>query len=112
MADTVATLLTLHGFQVTTVYSGTDLLTAVSKFTPDAAVCGLDLPGVNGYDVARQLRAAGHRLILIAQTGHGHPNQVTAVRAAGFDHHLLKPAQPDELVRLLRPPADEGDGSA
>lgn len=108
VADTLATVLTLHGLEAVTVYTGPDAMAAIARNRPDATVLSLDLPGASGFEVARRVRQSGQPMVLIALTGYGDQARVAAVRAAGFDHHLLKPARPDDLLRLLRPPAPAG----
>jgi CheY-like chemotaxis protein len=64
----------------------------------------IGLPLLDGYEVARRLRAAlGDRVRLIALTGYGSPEDRRRAFEAGFSHHLTKPADPDELRRLLQP---------
>ncbi|MFO0852468.1 MAG: response regulator [Gemmataceae bacterium] len=108
-ADTLVTLLTLHGLEATAVYTGPDALAAITRDRPDATVLSLDLPGVSGFEVARQVREAGHPVVLIALTGYGDETRVAAVRAAGFDHHLL-PAGPAGRPAPAPPPAGRRSG--
>jgi CheY-like chemotaxis protein len=73
-------------------------------WVPDVAVLDIGLPVLDGYQVARQLKAAlGGRVRLIALTGYGSPEDKERAFAAGFAHHLTKPPDPEELRRLLRP---------
>jgi CheY-like chemotaxis protein len=66
-------------------------------------VVDIGLPLLDGYEVARRLREAlGSGILLIAVTGYGQPEDQSRAFAAGFDHHLTKPADPDDLVRLLK----------
>jgi two-component system CheB/CheR fusion protein len=78
---------------------------------PAAAVVDIGLPVLDGYEVARRLREAFDGLIvLIALTGYGQPEDRSRALAAGFDHHLTKPADPGHLgpLRASRP---KGGGS-
>jgi len=70
---------------------------------PHVAVLDLGMPGRDGYDVCRALRTEpwAARITLIAQTGWGLPEHRSRARDAGFDHHLVKPVDPGELVALL-----------
>ena len=70
---------------------------------PDVAVIDIGLPGMDGYQVARRLRGspAGAAMRLIALTGYGQPHDRRAAFEAGFDFHLVKPLDPDELRRLV-----------
>ena len=72
-----------------------------------AVILTLALPGLDGCEVARQLHAAknGKALpLLIALTGFGRDEDLARTRLAGFDHHVIKPADPQELIRLIRAP--------
>jgi CheY-like chemotaxis protein len=81
-------------------YRGLELL---DREHPDVAIIDIGLPGLDGYQVARRIRARpnGHAMLLVALTGYGslcdHEHSVEA----GFDHHLVKPVDVDELGRLL-----------
>ena len=76
-----------------------------AKFRPDLAVLDIGLPGMDGYEVARALRAdqpADRSLLLVAVTGYGGPDaDAEGGRRPGFDHHLVKPVDPDVLLGLL-----------
>ena len=64
--------------------------------------CDLGLPHLDGYEVARRLRAAlGGAVLLVAVTGYCQDRDRRQAQAAGFDHYLVKPADPGELSRLL-----------
>jgi CheY-like chemotaxis protein len=66
-------------------------------------VVDIGLPLLDGYEVARRVREALDRpILLIALTGYGQPEDRSRAFAAGFDHHLTKPADPVHLVRLLK----------
>jgi CheY-like chemotaxis protein len=93
-------LLGLAGHTVVTARDGPSALAAVALIRPDAVLMDVGLPGEDGYRVAKQLcDRLGYRPRLIAITGHQGLERRS--QAAGFDHHLLKPADPDELLRLL-----------
>ena len=70
------------------------------------AVIDIGLPGIDGYEVARRIRAEpdGQDVTLIALTGYGFPEDRERSRAAGFDRHLVKPAAPEDLRRELAEP--------
>jgi CheY-like chemotaxis protein len=73
------------------------------SWQPAAAVVDIGLPLLDGYEVASRLRQAlDDRILLIALTGYGQPEDRSRAFAAGFDHHLTKPAEPADLLRLLR----------
>jgi signal transduction histidine kinase len=89
-----------------TVYEAEDGVRGVeraSTLQPDVAVVDIGLPGLDGYDVARRVRAlpGGTRMLLIAVTGYGQPDDRRRSREVGFDAHLVKPVGPDELDRLI-----------
>ncbi|HKB01378.1 MAG TPA: response regulator [Gemmataceae bacterium] len=101
-------LLGLAGHTVVTACDGPSALAAVALVRPDAVLMDVGLPGEDGYRVAKQLcDRLGYRPLLIAVTGHQGLERRS--QAAGFDHHLLKPADPDELLHLL---ADYTAGAA
>jgi CheY-like chemotaxis protein len=101
--ETLCRLLTLAGFQVEQAGDGAEGVRKALAWRPEAAVVDIGLPLLDGYEVARRLREALDGLIvLIALTGYGQPEDRSRAFAAGFDHHLIKPADPEHLVRLLR----------
>jgi CheY-like chemotaxis protein len=105
-------LLELEGFTVEEAADGPEGLRKALAWRPDAVVLDIGLPGLDGYAVARRLRAAfGPRLRLIALTAYGQPGDRDRGYAAGFDHYLTKPADFEELDFLLRtgPGAPDGD---
>jgi CheY-like chemotaxis protein len=66
-------------------------------------ILDIGMPGMDGYEVARRLRQSlGQKLMIICLSGHGTPEHRQRSQAAGCYHHLLKPADPDELQRLLQ----------
>jgi len=88
------------------VYEAVDGVTGVSSaltLEPDLALVDIGLPGIDGYEVARRLREhpAGRRLLLVALTGYGLPEDRERSRSAGFDLHLVKPVDPARLAQLL-----------
>jgi len=102
-ADSLAMLLEISGHEVRTVHSGRDALAAAAAFAPDVALLDIGMPDLNGYEVARQMRAVAHgdRIVLVAVTGWGQEEDKRQAKAAGFDHHLAKPIDPDRLAALL-----------
>jgi CheY-like chemotaxis protein len=81
---------------------------------PDVALIDIGLPGFDGYELARRFRAHpdGARVLLVALTGYGSPNDRARARLAGFDHHMLKPVSPETLRELLRKTSDQSDNGA
>jgi signal transduction histidine kinase/ActR/RegA family two-component response regulator len=116
-ADTLGSLLTALGATVAVVHGGAAALEAFSTFNPDTVLLDLGMPGMDGYDVARRIRAMeGHPdTLLIALTGWGQDHDYRQSRAAGFDHHLVKPPDIEHLRELLSegwttPPGVAGGG--
>jgi two-component system, sensor histidine kinase len=102
-ADTLGELLEVLGATVAVTHSGRAALDAVGQFDPDAVLLDIGMPEMDGYEVARQLRAMPGRsgMLLIALTGWGQDQDVRQSHAAGFDHHLVKPPDIDKLRELL-----------
>ena len=103
-ADSLAMLLSLDGHDVHVCYAGRAALEAVHDFHPSIVVLDLGLPDLNGFEVARHLRrdASLGKIRLIALTGWGQADDRRRTLEAGFDHHLTKPVDPDQLNRLLQ----------
>jgi signal transduction histidine kinase/ActR/RegA family two-component response regulator len=94
--------LELDGHRVETASDGTSGVEVALRTTPDLVLVDIGLPGLDGYAVARRLRAAlGHRVTLVALTGYGQSEDRRRTSEAGFDAHLVKPVDPDALSRAL-----------
>jgi signal transduction histidine kinase/ActR/RegA family two-component response regulator len=94
--------LELDGHRVETAADGTTGVETALRTTPDLVLVDIGLPGLDGYAVARRLRAAlGHRVTLVALTGYGQSEDRRRTSEAGFDAHLVKPVDPDVLSRAL-----------
>jgi CheY-like chemotaxis protein len=99
---TLAALLAHEGHQVREVYRGSEVLRMVREFAPDVALVDIGMPGMTGYDVAREIRTVfGARPMLVAVTGWKKASDRIAAKMAGFDHHLAKPFDPAALLALL-----------
>jgi signal transduction histidine kinase/ActR/RegA family two-component response regulator len=96
--------LELSGHQVELAASGKDGIAAARQFHPEVVLCDLGLPGMNGYEVAEQLRRdpSTRAAKLIAVTGYGRDEDRRRSKEAGFDMHLTKPVDPAKLRALLR----------
>jgi CheY-like chemotaxis protein len=83
--------------------SGPEAIHVAPEFRPDVVLCDLGLPGMDGYQVARELRqnAVVARARLIALTGYGQEEDRQRSAAAGFDRHVTKPVDAEALLRLL-----------
>ena len=102
-AASLAVLLRLQGHHVAVAHDGLSALELAATMKPDAVVLDIGLPGLDGYQVAQQLRAQpwGRRVVLIAVSGWGHSKDKQRSRDAGIDYHLVKPVNPSELDTIL-----------
>jgi CheY-like chemotaxis protein len=105
-ADSLGLLLRLSNHEVRIVHGGRAALDIAESFRPDVALLDIAMPELDGYSVARALRQApwGAGIRLIALTGRGHEEDKRRASAAGFDHHLTKPINPETLEQLLDGP--------
>jgi PAS domain S-box-containing protein len=102
-AEMMSFLLTLGGHEVRTARDGPEALETARAFEPQAVLCDIGLPGMNGYEVAARLREqpAFQKTALIALTGYGQEEARRRSKEAGFDYHLVKPVEPEALDALL-----------
>jgi PAS domain S-box-containing protein len=102
-AEIMATLLGLSGYEVYVAHTGPEALAMAEKHQPSVAILDIGMPGMSGYEVAMGIRGEpwGSRIQLIAVTGWGQDEDKRKARDAGFDHHLTKPIDPDELQKLM-----------
>jgi two-component system CheB/CheR fusion protein len=102
-AESMALLARSWGHDVAIAADGAAALTLAQSFLPQTALVDIGLPEMDGYALARRLRQNSlHReLYLVAMTGYGREEDRRAARAAGFDAHIVKPADMDELEKLL-----------
>jgi CheY-like chemotaxis protein len=109
-ATSLALLLEHLGHEVMTASDGQDGVTKAAALRPHVVFLDLGMPTMDGIEAARRLRALpdGEATILIALTGWGQERDVARTRAAGFDHHLLKPIEPDSFERLFSRRTAEG----
>ena len=113
-ADTLAAVLDMMGHATQVAHDGAQALAVAPQFLPDVIFLDIGLPGMNGYEVARALRRipAGTNVVLVALTGWGAENDRSQSSAAGFDHHLTKPANLlviGELLATLSTPTTPTD---
>jgi CheY-like chemotaxis protein len=101
--ETLAELLTDYGFEVATASDGLLGLEVILDRRPAAALLDVGLPGIDGYELARRVRAdlRTANLRLIAMTGYGREEDLAEAKAAGFDAHLTKPVDIDDVVATL-----------
>ena len=102
-ADSLAMLLRTAGNDIRTAYDGIEALQVASEFRPEVVLLDIGLPKLDGHEVAQRLRheAWGRRVCLIAVTGWSDEADRARSRAAGFDHHLVKPLDTAHLAQLL-----------
>jgi signal transduction histidine kinase/CheY-like chemotaxis protein len=102
-AASMGMLLRIVGNDVRTANDGLEALTAAEEFQPDVVLLDIGLPKLNGYEVARRIRqqSYGVGMVLIATTGWGQDADRRRSKDAGFDHHLVKPLDPDTLLEML-----------
>jgi PAS domain S-box-containing protein len=103
LAQSTATLLDLWGHEVGVVHNGQDVLFKAPAFAPDVILLDIGLPGMDGFEVARRIRATPELadVRLVAVTGYGQDDDRARTVHAGFDAHLTKPVQPEVLRELL-----------
>ena len=109
-AESLAIILRLEGHEVELAHDGAMALESFVLKRHDVALLDIGMPKVNGYEVAKEIRAkpGGDEVLLIAITGWAQDTDRARSRAAGFDHHLTKPVEPGTLIELLAPrPAGE-----
>jgi signal transduction histidine kinase len=103
IADTTATMLAMAGHTVRCAHDGVHAIAEAQSFVPEVVLLDVGLPQLDGYQVARRLRQLPQtrNALIIGLTGYGMPADRQRGREAGFDHHLLKPADPGELRALI-----------
>ncbi|MFD2365640.1 response regulator [Pseudoduganella sp. GCM10020061] len=101
--EMMAMMLSTHGFAVRHAADGVQGVDLAAASVPDVALVDIGLPGIDGYEVARRLRASAltQNIRLIALTGYGQAEDHRRVMEAGFDVHLVKPVQMDALIDAI-----------
>ncbi len=102
-AWTMATLQEMRGHETRTAFTGPDALAAAAEFLPDVVLLDIGLPGMDGYEVARQLRAmpATAGTFTVAMIGYGRDEDRALTEAGGFDRHMVKPVDLELLRQWL-----------
>jgi len=102
-ADMLGALLEIAGFNPRVCYSGAQALAVLDEFNPDACILDIQMPGMDGVELAKRIRdwAGPRALPLVAVTGLDDDATRTRSSEVGFDLHLTKPADPDLLASLL-----------
>ncbi|TFZ00829.1 response regulator [Ramlibacter henchirensis] len=107
-AETLMTLLEMEGFQVKVANEGKAALQIAQEFRPDVVLLDIGLPGMNGFEVAHQLRShpSSQDALLIALTGYGEAESRSRSAQAGFDFHMVKPADVNLLLSMIANPQE------
>ncbi len=102
-AESLALLLRMEGHDVRVAHDGPTALAAVEANPPDLVFLDIGMPVMNGYDVARAIRAQpwGADMVIVALTGWGQESDRRRTKEAGIDHHLVKPVDVEALRALL-----------
>ncbi|MDO8680656.1 MAG: response regulator [Acidobacteriota bacterium] len=102
-AESLTMLLRLQGHLVESAHDGRHALETAERFHPDVVLLDIGMPGMNGYEVCREIRKQpwGSEMLLIAQTGWGQDQDRQRTKEAGFDGHLTKPIDHDRLEKIL-----------
>jgi CheY-like chemotaxis protein len=103
VASSMALVLRTAGHAVFVSHDGREAIETMTRVQPDAVLLDIGLPGADGFEVARRIRANPDyaRTLLVAISGYGQDDHRMLSRAAGFDHHLVKPVEPDAVLHLL-----------
>jgi PAS domain S-box-containing protein len=112
-AESLRLLLEVLGYETRVAHSGTEGLRTAVAWRPDAVLSDVGLPGLNGWDLAAQLRRhpATAGALLVGISGYGTDEDLLRARAAGFDHYLVKPADPNAIRRILAARSGDEDGT-
>jgi signal transduction histidine kinase len=106
-AQTLSMLIKLSGHDVSVAHDGPTAISMIDICKPQVVVLDIGMPGMNGYEVAEQVRATKHKqTLLIGISGYGRDEDLARARAAGFDHYLVKPVDLDRLRTLLTKAAE------
>jgi CheY-like chemotaxis protein len=106
-ADILAEALADLGYVVEVAYDGKGALAKLEAFAADVALLDLDLPGIDGYELLRRIRAQGRfaNVRVLAMTGRAEPRDRSKARAAGFEGHLITPLDIASVERAIEAPA-------
>jgi len=105
-ADSLAMLLQLAGQDVRAAYDGPSALAQAQEFRPELVFLDIGMPGMDGYQVVRRLRErpGPENMLLVAVTGWGQEEDRRRSQEAGFDGHMVKPAEPETLHQFIAHP--------
>ncbi|HZY17884.1 MAG TPA: ATP-binding protein [Ramlibacter sp.] len=111
-AQTLSVLLEVLGHEVCTASDGLEAVDLAGRFQPSVALLDIGMPRLDGYAAARRIRELVPAAVLIATTGWCRTEDLRRAAEAGFDHHLVKPIDPDQVARLVALAAQEGTRAA
>ncbi len=102
-ACTLSMLVEMVGHEVRTAFDGIEALVEAARFLPDVVLLDLGMPHMDGFEACRQMRAQpwGVKMTVIAVTGWGNEADRLHTKQVGFDHHLVKPVEPDVILSML-----------
>ena len=102
--EALAACFTLAGFSVRVAHDSTEALDIAIQWRPDVALSDIDMPNLDGLDLARRLRANDRtrHIVLIAVTARDTVDETRQAFEAGFEYHVLKPAQPEKLLTMVK----------
>lgn len=103
-AEVLQTFLEIHGHEITVTHNAPDGLSAINQIFPEIVICDISLSSeTDGYDIASAIRRreSFNSIFLIALSGYGRPEDKEKSKAAGFNEHLTKPTDFDELLKLI-----------
>ena len=105
-ADSLAMLLRMLGYEVRTAYDGLEAVAAAEGFRPEVVLLDIGMPRLNGLDACRRIRERswGHEVFIVALTGWGQNEDRRRTAQAGFDAHIVKPVDPEVLMKLVASP--------
>ena len=103
-AESLARFLRVDGNEVRTAHDGLEAVAVAADFRPDLVLMDIGMPRMDGYEACRRIRElpSGGEVILVAVTGWGRAEDRCKSKAAGFDHHMVKPVEPVAIERLLQ----------
>jgi CheY-like chemotaxis protein len=100
-ANMLEIFLSMENHEVRTAFNGHDAIQAAAEFQPDTVILDIGLPDIDGYEVAKRLRQSSPDICLIALSGWGQDEDRRRSNEAGFNHHLVKPVNIEELKKFL-----------
>jgi PAS domain S-box-containing protein len=103
-AESLARLLRIKGNEVYTAHDGLEAVAVAADYRPDLVLMDIGMPEIDGYEACRRIRKLpfGSEVILVAVTGWGQTEDRRKSKAAGFDHHMVKPVEPVAIQKLLQ----------